>query len=165
MKDLKKRCDKIHATIRLLIAEMEAIDNELNLMCAGRSCDILEIKVIQEMVSAHFGLTPQVMLSAVRTEEYANARALAMYLARELTFYSVREIAACFGGKTHGAVNAACERIVERITEVDAFALEVTQLKRAAKCRVAEAIKEQKAKAAVFHPVPVSDSITESFAS
>jgi chromosomal replication initiation ATPase DnaA len=145
MKNIKARCAIIHTALRQLIAEMEQIDLELKLMCNGRSCDILEIKVIQDMVADHYGLTQQVMLSDLRTEEYVNARGLAMYLARDLTFFGTREIAQCFGGRTHAIVQYSHDRIAERMSVDAPFAKEVQEIKRAAKSRIADAIKDRKA--------------------
>lgn len=148
MKNLSQRIQKARAALQTLIEEMEIIDREMALMASGYSCELAEVKIIQEMVASHYGLTPQIMMSAVRTEEYSNARGLAMYLSKEITFHGLREISNCFGGRTTGMVIHAHERILERMSNNQAFANDVEELMKAAKSRIADDLKERKAKIA-----------------
>jgi chromosomal replication initiation ATPase DnaA len=152
MKSLTNRFNKARAVIQSLIEEMESIDREMTQMASGFSCDIPEVKIIQEIVASHYGLTPQIMMSAVRTEEYANARGLAMYMAKELTFHGVREIASCFGGRTHAMVIHAHDRLVERMSNTPQFANDVAELMKAARGRIREDLKDRKSN---LIPVPI----------
>jgi chromosomal replication initiator protein len=51
------------------------------------------------------------MSAKIRTKEIAEARQIAMYLARELTGLSLPKIGDGFGGRDHTTVIHACEKI------------------------------------------------------
>jgi chromosomal replication initiator protein len=70
---------------------------------------------IQAAVGAHFGLSPQELLSTSRTARLAWPRQLAMYLARELTGESLPAIGRKFGGRDHTTVLHAWRRTSARI--------------------------------------------------
>jgi chromosomal replication initiation ATPase DnaA len=150
VKNLQQRIQKTRLVVQTLMEELHAIDTELNQLANGHSCELSEVKIIQDMVAQHYGLTRQIMMSAVRTEEYANARGLAMFLSKELTFYGVREIALCFGGRSHAMVVHAHKRLIERMSQDKHFANDVEQLRQAAKCRIAEDLKDRKAASALI---------------
>lgn len=157
MKNLSQRSAKLRQLIASLVEELELIDNELKLATSGYSCELAEVCIIQEMVAQHYGLTPNIMMSAIRTEEFANARGLAMYLAREMTFFGQKEIGNCFGGKTASMVLHDHNRIIERMQGNPSFANEVDELRKAAKWRIAEDLKVRKAKAVA--PAPETQAI------
>lgn len=77
-------------------------------------CDKPSIRSIQEVVSAHYVVTPAVMVSKIRTNQYAWARQVAMYLCRVLTKHSFEQIAKRFGNRDHGTVIYACKAVKHR---------------------------------------------------
>ena len=77
---------------------------------------VAEIKAV---ACAHFGLTPEELLSPSRTPRIAWPRQVAMYLARELTRESLPAIGRQFGGRDHTTVLYACRRTASRITKDD----------------------------------------------
>ncbi len=77
------------------------------------------IAEIQEAVGAHFGLSPEELLSSARTARIAWPRQVAMYLARELTSESLPAIGRHFGGRDHTTVLHAWRRTAERMVSDD----------------------------------------------
>jgi chromosomal replication initiator protein len=73
---------------------------------------------IQDVVSAHFKISLDLLVSNKRSKEIAMARQVAMYLARQLTKNSLLDIGRQFGGKDHTTVLHACEKI-RRLVESD----------------------------------------------
>jgi chromosomal replication initiator protein len=77
------------------------------------------IAEIQSATCAHFGLTPEELLSSTRTPRIAWPRQLAMYLARALTGASLPAIGREFGGRDHTTVLHACRRASKRLASGD----------------------------------------------
>jgi len=71
------------------------------------------IERIQELVSAHFGLTVAKLTSASREQKIALPRQVAMYLCRELAKETFQLIAEKFNKKDHSTVISARDRIEE----------------------------------------------------
>jgi chromosomal replication initiator protein len=74
------------------------------------------IDVIQQTTCDHFGLTRDELLSRSRATRIVWPRQAAMYLAKELTEYSLPTIARAFGGRDHTTVLHSCRRVAVQIT-------------------------------------------------
>jgi len=74
----------------------------------------ITVDLIQKAVCEYFGLKVQELKTKKRTKEVANARQIAMYLAKQLTQLSLSEIGRCFGGKDHATVIYACKQTADR---------------------------------------------------
>lgn len=72
------------------------------------------VELIQKAVCEYLGIKVQELKTKKRTKEVANARQIAMYLAKQHTQLSLAEIGRCFGGKDHATVIYACRQIEER---------------------------------------------------
>lgn len=66
---------------------------------------------IVAVVAQHFSVTEAAMRGSTREKLVANARAVAMYLARQHTGMSYPEIGRAMGNKNHSTVIAACQRV------------------------------------------------------
>ena len=75
---------------------------------AGKS---ITIDVIQKVVADHFDVRLSDMTSRRRPKAIAQPRQIAMYLAREFTKSSLKDISEAFGKKDHGTVIHACKTI------------------------------------------------------
>jgi chromosomal replication initiator protein len=75
---------------------------------------------IQAATCAHFGISPDELLSSARTTRIVWPRQIAMYLARELTGESLPTIGRHFGGRDHTTVLHAWRRASARIASDDA---------------------------------------------
>jgi chromosomal replication initiator protein len=73
------------------------------------------ITEIQTATCAHFGISLQEMMSTARGNRVTWPRAVAMYLARELTRESLPAIGRSFGGRDHTTVLHAWRRTGARI--------------------------------------------------
>jgi chromosomal replication initiator protein len=71
----------------------------------------LTISDIQKTVASYFQLTPDDMVTKKRSRDIAIPRQIAMYLARELTDYSLPQLGYAFGGRDHTTVMYACDKI------------------------------------------------------
>lgn len=74
----------------------------------------ITVETIQKAVSEYFGIKTQELKTKKRTKEVANARQIAMYIAKQHTNLSLSEIGRCFGGKDHATVIYACKQIEDR---------------------------------------------------
>jgi chromosomal replication initiator protein len=86
------------------------------------------IERIQELVSAHYGLTVAKLTSASREQKIALPRQVAMYLCRELAKETFQLIAEKFNKKDHSTVISAKERIEELLGTDAAVQAAVTSL-------------------------------------
>ncbi len=73
----------------------------------------VSVDVIKSVVCDYFDLTVEELSSKQRTKMIAYPRQIAMYLTRNLTDYSTKQIGAEFGNRDHTTVLYACEKIKE----------------------------------------------------
>jgi chromosomal replication initiator protein len=92
-----------------------------------RSEAAITVDRIQEVVSAHFKVPLQLLMSNKRSKEVAMARQVAMYLSRELTKSSLPDIGKQFH-KDHTTVIHGCEKIRRLIDSDELFKSEIDQL-------------------------------------
>jgi chromosomal replication initiator protein len=93
----------------------------------SRACSVADI---QAAACAHFGLTPEELLSPVRAVRVAAPRQLAMLLARELTDESLPAIGRKFGGRDHTTVLHACRRASARMAGDERLRMVVEEMRR-----------------------------------
>ena len=75
------------------------------------------LAMIQRTVADHYQLPIECMASKVRTREYAECRQVAMFLCRELTRFSLDDIAASFRpGMDHNTITHGVHVITDRIS-------------------------------------------------
>lgn len=74
----------------------------------------ITVETIQKAVCEYFGMKAQELKTKKRTKEVANARQIAMYIAKQHTQLSLSEIGRCFGGKDHATVIYACKQIEDK---------------------------------------------------
>lgn len=75
----------------------------------------ISISSIQEKVAYNFNIKITDMKAQIRSANIAFPRQVAMFLSRELTHYSLPEIAKEFGGRNHTTVLHACKKISKEI--------------------------------------------------
>jgi chromosomal replication initiator protein len=92
-----------------------------------RSEVAITVDRIQEVVSAHFRVPLQLMMSNKRSKDVAMARQVAMYLSRELTKSSLPDIGRQFH-KDHTTVIHGCEKIKRLMDSDELFKSEIDQL-------------------------------------
>lgn len=82
---------------------------------AGKSTASL-LRRIQSLVARHYGIPLQDLRAGTRRQQVAEARGLAMYLARRLAGLSYSQIGRQFGRRDHSTVLHACHKWDRRIT-------------------------------------------------
>ncbi len=90
---------------------------------------VVTIKDIEHEVSEATGVTRSEMHSKRRTRLVSRARHICMYLSRQLTHKSCRDIGSHFGGMKHSSVLSACKSMQERLEEDADLARMVSRLK------------------------------------
>ena len=88
----------------------------------------ISIQTIQRQTAEYFDLKPGMLLSPKRTKNIVTARHIAMYLARELTDYSLPMIGDSFGGKDHTTVLHSYNKIKEQLKTDDKLKLNIDRL-------------------------------------
>jgi len=83
--------------------------------------NVLSIEDIQKTVCVIYAVNLDSLVGKSRTKEVAEARMVAMYLAREYTNLSLKTIGIYFGGRDHSTVVHACRNIEERINSDERF--------------------------------------------
>lgn len=71
------------------------------------------IASIQQQVAEYFDVPPADLSGRSRTSSIVQPRQIAMFLSRELTHSSLKEIGRAFGGRDHGTVIHACKKVGE----------------------------------------------------
>ncbi len=86
-----------------------------DIMSPVRDKSSIDIDLIKKMASEYYSIKIEDMTAKTRTKEIANARQVAMYLARTMTSTSLPKIGEEFGGRDHTTVMHACDKISEEI--------------------------------------------------
>ncbi|MBU1066043.1 chromosomal replication initiator protein DnaA [bacterium] len=90
---------------------------------------ILSIEDIQKSVGVVYSVNLDSLVGKSRTKEVAEARMVAMYLAREYTNLSLKTIGIYFGGRDHSTVVHACKNIEKRCEKEEPFGLFINSVK------------------------------------
>ena len=93
---------------------------------------------VQLSVATHFGLSVEELVSASRAARVAWPRQLAIHLARELTGAPTTTIGSAFGGRNHATVLHACKRVAERAANDQQAAVDIDELSRELRTRLAD---------------------------
>ncbi len=101
------------------------------------------ILTIQRIVADHYKLPIAAMTSRKRTAEYANARHVAMFLARSLLGASFPDIAAAFAKKDHMSAMHGYRAVCDQMGTLQDFAETVIVLRDSVRLQLA--CKEQMA--------------------
>jgi chromosomal replication initiation ATPase DnaA len=114
----------------------DAVANELERRTSFYQCELPSVRTIQHVVAGHYMLAVSAMTSPIRSERFAKARQVAMYLCRELTKHSQQEIGKCFGGRDHGTVAHAISRVTAEMQTDPLFAGDVSGVRHAAELAI-----------------------------
>ncbi|MBR4495130.1 MAG: chromosomal replication initiator protein DnaA [Clostridiales bacterium] len=73
----------------------------------------ITVEVVIDAVSKYYDITPDKLLSNVRSSDIVNARSVAMYICRDLLGMQYTKIGEFFGGKKHSTVMHACNKLAD----------------------------------------------------
>jgi hypothetical protein len=79
---------------------------------------MISVALVQEATARHFALTVLALRGQRRSRDVARPRQIAMYLAKELTAFSLPAIGRHFGGRDHTTVIHAVNTVT-RLMDVD----------------------------------------------
>ncbi|QHS23835.1 chromosomal replication initiator protein DnaA [Virgibacillus sp. MSP4-1] len=89
----------------------------------------ITIQTIQETVGEHYNVKLEDFAAKKRTKSIAFPRQIAMYLAREMTDYSLPKIGEEFGGRDHTTVIHAHEKVAKMIADDQQLHRDIDELK------------------------------------
>jgi chromosomal replication initiator protein len=69
------------------------------------------VDLIQRIVSDHYSITQEKLVSASRRRTFVEARQIAMYLTKEMTKLPLKNIGEAFGGRDHSTVIYSCSSV------------------------------------------------------
>lgn len=109
---------------------IERVDQLLGHLIGAGEPKRIRIEDIQRVVSRHYNVSKQEMVSNRRTRIIVKPRQIAMYLAKTMTPRSFPEIGRRFGGRDHTTVLHAVRKIEDLINKDTKLGHEVELLKR-----------------------------------
>jgi chromosomal replication initiator protein len=125
-KHLTKHIRQLEGTLNRLMAEAR-LGSQLNMQIARRVIEGSEstvdatneigIETIQESVARYFHITLSDLCSRRRAKRFALPRQVGMYLVRQLTALSLKQISNGFGQSHHSIVVHSCQRIETLLKE------------------------------------------------
>ncbi|MDD3698685.1 MAG: chromosomal replication initiator protein DnaA [Atribacterota bacterium] len=119
---------KAFCSLNKITPTLEVAQEVLKDLLPRQETSSIPISLIQKVVAEHFNIKPALMKAKKRTKEVAYPRQIAMYLARELTNYSLPSIGEEFGGRDHTTVLYACEKIKGDIESNPQLFQEISEL-------------------------------------
>ena len=105
-------------------------ENALRDLLRARETRRPKIEDIQRVVSQHYGVSKQDLVSARRTRTIVQPRQIAMYLSKVLTPRSLPEIGRRFGNRDHTTVLHAVRKVDGMIDKEPQIAEDIETLKR-----------------------------------
>ena len=112
-------------TITVPLAERTLAD-----LIRRRDTPVVRIEDILKMVSRHYKIPRNEILSSRRSREVVRPRQIAMYLAKFLTSRSLPEIGRRFGGRDHTTVLHSVKKVEQLMRDDEELRQEVELLKR-----------------------------------
>ena len=85
---------------------------------------------IKKQVADYYEIDLGLLSAKIRTKEIAHARQVAMFLARELTDFSLPKIGENFGNRDHTTVMHACDKIREKSKKNQELRITLNQIKQ-----------------------------------
>ena len=133
MEILEFLADRIRKNVRMLEGALLRVSSYVSLYRGGITLTQVEehlqdmlsqetrgamvtVGAIQKEVASYFDVRLGDLNGRSRTQLIIQPRHIAMYLSRELTNASLKEIGQAFGGRDHGTVIHACRRVDEEMT-------------------------------------------------
>lgn len=125
---IKNNVREMEGALTSLIAESTLTRKPLDMhlakaivqRCINDITEKVSIEGIQRMVSEYFSISIDAIKGKTRKREVVQARHIGMYLAKEFTENSLRNIGLQFGGRDHSTVIHACETVLNLMaTDID----------------------------------------------
>jgi len=96
---------------------LQQVERQLqDMLCQESRGAMVTVATIQKEVASYFDVRLGDLNGRSRTQLIIRPRHVAMFLCRELTGASLKEVGQAFGGRDHGTVIHACKKVEEEIT-------------------------------------------------
>ncbi len=120
---------RIHAIYSLTSAEVtrEKVDEVISIIDPGNIPTAALIEKILICVGRSFGVSPEDMKSKKRTDNIASARHAAIYIIKQLTELTLKEIGAVFD-RDHATISASIEKAEKNMKTVNNYESEIERL-------------------------------------
>ena len=115
IREIEGALTKIVAVSRLKNTEVNVIlaEEVLKDLISSDSNKNVTIESIADIVAEHFGITASDIISSKKSRNIAHPRQICMYLCRELTDVSLKDIGVKLGNRDHSTVLHGCNKIAE----------------------------------------------------
>ncbi len=122
---------RIYAVYSLTSSEVtkEKIDEVISIIDPGNIPTDAMIERILSVVSKAYGVTPESMKSKKKTDTIANARHIAIYLIKQMTELTLKEVGAIFG-RDHSTIISSIDKVEKNIKTVNNYEIEINRLIR-----------------------------------
>ena len=124
--NVKSNIREIEGALTKIVAVSRLKNIEVNVVLAEEvlkdliSSDVkknVTVESITDIVAEHFGITASDILSSKKSRNIAHPRQICMYLCRELTDVSLKDIGQKLGKRDHSTILHGCNKIAEDLKE------------------------------------------------
>jgi chromosomal replication initiator protein len=150
-RDLESAVEQLHTYTQLTGQMITAAAGQMVLKALGTpvSHAAVSLNMLVEATARHYGLTADDLASRKRTRIVAQARQMAMYLARAETDASLPQIGEALGGRDHSTILHGCARITALMETDSALAQDAQAIRQTLSSYVSEPVKTAKSRANV----------------
>jgi chromosomal replication initiator protein len=128
VRDLESAIEQLH-TYTGLTGQPLTRDVASTVLKSLGTAGLVTLDMVLQTVAEYYGVPVEALAGRQRTRHIAQARQLAMYLAREETNASLPQIGEALGGRDHSTVVHGCARISELMAADSAVAQEVAAIR------------------------------------
>ncbi len=120
--NIKSNIRELEGALTQIVARSRLINKEVDVALAEEALkDLISpndtrditIELINSIVAEHFDITPADIISTKKSRNIAYPRQICMYLCRQLTDISFKEIGGALGGRDHTTVMHGCDKITD----------------------------------------------------
>jgi len=135
IRDMEGALNKLTAYAKLTNVKitLELAEEVLKDLLTPNQKPDVTVSYIQQVVSAHYGVTTADLIGRKRTQNFIVPRQISMYLSRKLMDISLPDIGKNFGGRDHSTVIHSCEKVAKEIEMDEKFRTTVDDLERSIK--------------------------------
>lgn len=119
-----------YSTLTNVDITIELAENALKDIFNERNAVVITPERIQDIVSAHYNISPDEIKGTKRPKNIAYPRQIAMYLSRKLLDISLPKIGESFGGRDHSTVIHACTKIEKELEKNSQLQTTIIELEK-----------------------------------
>ena len=137
--NIKSNIRELEGALNKLVAYSNLVNTEITMDIAVKELQNIispdqprEItpQLIIEVVSEHFGITVDQIMSKSRSSDVAKPRQIAMYLCKNMTDHPLDSIGQLLGGRDHSTVIHGIKKVTDEISSDQTFAKTVETIRK-----------------------------------